>query len=140
MPLVQEVVARGVVMRRAGIVSEPVTDHIRYEHAITPLNLRAGEDVRWLPATLEGSTVRCVQNRARLVRALYERLDRLEATPVTPAVRPGPHRQSRAAPTAARPRRPIPCSCRPPRGFAVVGLLRSPLRPPSTRHQATPRI
>ncbi|MFH8582374.1 DUF6415 family natural product biosynthesis protein [Streptomyces zaomyceticus] len=31
-----------------------------------------------LSATLEG-TVRCVQNRACLVRALYERLDRLEA-------------------------------------------------------------
>ncbi|MFF4756377.1 DUF6415 family natural product biosynthesis protein [Streptomyces sp. NPDC001270] len=31
-----------------------------------------------LSTTLEG-TVRCVQNRARLVRALYERLDRLEA-------------------------------------------------------------
>lgn len=36
-------------MRRARIVSEPVTDHIRYEHAITPLSLQAGEDVRWLP-------------------------------------------------------------------------------------------
>ncbi|WP_327293017.1 restriction endonuclease [Streptomyces sp. NBC_01198] len=33
-----------------------------------------------LSATLEG-TVRCVQHRARLVRALYERLDRLEAAP-----------------------------------------------------------
>ncbi|MET8538000.1 DUF6415 family natural product biosynthesis protein [Streptomyces sp. NPDC005065] len=33
-----------------------------------------------LSTTLEG-TVRCVQNRARLVRALYERLDRLEAAP-----------------------------------------------------------
>ncbi|WP_406253502.1 DUF6415 family natural product biosynthesis protein [Streptomyces atratus] len=31
-----------------------------------------------LSATLEG-TVRCVQSRARLIRALYERLDRLEA-------------------------------------------------------------
>jgi HEPN domain-containing protein len=31
-----------------------------------------------LSATLEG-TVRCVQNRARLVRALYERLDRPDA-------------------------------------------------------------
>lgn len=31
-----------------------------------------------LSATLEG-TVHCVQNRARLVRALYERLDRLDA-------------------------------------------------------------
>ncbi|MGP3635343.1 DUF6415 family natural product biosynthesis protein [Streptomyces sp. 24-1644] len=30
-----------------------------------------------LSATIEG-TVRCVQNRARLVRALYERLDRLD--------------------------------------------------------------
>ncbi|MFD5097412.1 DUF6879 family protein [Streptomyces albidochromogenes] len=38
-----------VVMRRARIVSEPVTDYIRYEHAITPLHLQAGEDVRWLP-------------------------------------------------------------------------------------------
>ncbi|MFB7293372.1 DUF6415 family natural product biosynthesis protein [Actinacidiphila glaucinigra] len=36
-----------------------------------------------LSVPLEG-TVRCVQNRARLVRALYERLDRLEA-----AVAPG---------------------------------------------------
>ncbi|MFD4144288.1 DUF6415 family natural product biosynthesis protein [Streptomyces sp. NPDC058572] len=33
-----------------------------------------------LSTTLQG-TVRCVQNRARLVRALYERLDRLEAAP-----------------------------------------------------------
>lgn len=49
MPLVRDAVARGVVMRRARIVSEPVTDYIRYEHAITALNLQAGEDVRWLP-------------------------------------------------------------------------------------------
>jgi endonuclease III len=34
-----------------------------------------------LSAPIDG-TVRCVQNRARLVRALYERLDRLEAAPV----------------------------------------------------------
>ncbi|MFG2780842.1 DUF6879 family protein [Streptomyces prunicolor] len=47
--LVQEAMARGVVMRRARIVSEPVTDYIRYEHATTPLNLSAGEEVRWLP-------------------------------------------------------------------------------------------
>ncbi|MFB7900499.1 DUF6879 family protein, partial [Streptomyces xiamenensis] len=49
LPLVRDAVGRGVVMRRARIVSEPVTDYIRYEHAITPLNLAAGEDVRWLP-------------------------------------------------------------------------------------------
>ena len=47
--LVQEAVGRGVVMRRARIVSEPVTDYIRFEHATTPMNLAAGEEVRWLP-------------------------------------------------------------------------------------------
>ncbi|MFE9674686.1 DUF6415 family natural product biosynthesis protein [Streptomyces sp. NPDC006259] len=38
-----------------------------------------------LSATLEG-TVHCVQNRARLVRALYERLDRLATALVTGTV------------------------------------------------------
>ncbi|MEE1735130.1 DUF6415 family natural product biosynthesis protein [Streptomyces sp. BE147] len=41
-----------------------------------------------LSATLEG-TARCVQNRARLVRALYERLDRLEAAPAPEGIAPG---------------------------------------------------
>ncbi|MFF0484903.1 DUF6879 family protein [Streptomyces sp. NPDC004435] len=43
----EQTVARGVKVRRA--VSEPVTDYIRFEHAITDANLRAGEQVRWLP-------------------------------------------------------------------------------------------
>ncbi|MFF8646474.1 DUF6879 family protein [Streptomyces sp. NPDC015345] len=47
--LVSQAVARGVSVRRARIVSEPVTDYIRYEHASTSVNLHAGEDVRWLP-------------------------------------------------------------------------------------------
>ncbi|MEU2835291.1 DUF6879 family protein [Streptomyces lavendulae] len=51
-PLVKETVARGVVMRRARIVSEPVTDYIRFEHAGTVVNLAAGERVRWLPRRL----------------------------------------------------------------------------------------
>jgi len=42
-------VGRGVTVRRARIVSEPVTDYIKYEHHVTFLNLAAGEDVRWLP-------------------------------------------------------------------------------------------
>lgn len=50
--MVQETVRRGVVMRRARIVSEPVTDYIRYEHAITGVNVEAGEQVRWLPRPL----------------------------------------------------------------------------------------
>ncbi|MFH8467514.1 DUF6879 family protein [Streptomyces sp. NPDC017991] len=47
--LVRRTVARGVVVRRARIVSEPVTDYIRYEHAGTVVNVAAGEQVRWLP-------------------------------------------------------------------------------------------
>lgn len=47
--LVRRAVARGVIVRRARIVSEPVSDYIRYEHACTQVNLGAGEDVRWLP-------------------------------------------------------------------------------------------
>jgi hypothetical protein len=51
-PLVRETVARGVQMRRARIVSEPVTDYIRWEHALTPVNIAVGEEVRWLPRRL----------------------------------------------------------------------------------------
>ncbi|MET8163080.1 DUF6879 family protein [Streptomyces sp. NPDC005329] len=47
--LISRAVAGGVVVRRARIVSEPVTDYIRYEHAGTVVNVRAGERVRWLP-------------------------------------------------------------------------------------------
>lgn len=47
--LIRSAVARGVRVRRARIVSEPVSDYIRYEHATTVVNLAAGEEVRWLP-------------------------------------------------------------------------------------------
>ncbi|MEU9518273.1 DUF6879 family protein [Streptomyces sp. NPDC048224] len=47
--LIRRTVARGVTVRRARIVSEPVSDYIRYEHAGTPANVAAGELVRWLP-------------------------------------------------------------------------------------------
>ncbi|WP_062208011.1 DUF6879 family protein [Streptomyces sp. NBRC 109706] len=47
--LIGETVARGVSMRRARVVSEPVSDYIRYEHAGAVVNVAAGEDVRWLP-------------------------------------------------------------------------------------------
>lgn len=42
-------VARGTDVRRARIVSEPVSDYIRYEYAVTFPNVLAGEQVRWLP-------------------------------------------------------------------------------------------
>jgi hypothetical protein len=42
--------ARGVRFRRARVVSEPLSDYIQYEHALTgPVNIAAGEAVRWLP-------------------------------------------------------------------------------------------
>ncbi|MET9294937.1 DUF6879 family protein [Streptomyces sp. NPDC003077] len=47
--LISGLVARGVTVRRARVVSEPVTEYIRYEHAGTPWIIRAGEQVRWLP-------------------------------------------------------------------------------------------
>lgn len=47
--LIAATVARGVEVRRARIVSEPVTDYIRFEYDVTAsLNVAAGEQVRWL--------------------------------------------------------------------------------------------
>lgn len=48
--LVSGTTARGVEIRRARIVSEPISTYIRYEYEITDgLNIAAGEQVRWLP-------------------------------------------------------------------------------------------
>ncbi|NUR00393.1 MAG: hypothetical protein HOY79_28845 [Streptomyces sp.] len=48
--LVRETVSRGVSMRRARIVSEPLSDYTRFEYDITrEHNIGAGEEVRWLP-------------------------------------------------------------------------------------------
>ncbi|WP_327176195.1 hypothetical protein OG599_13405 [Streptomyces sp. NBC_01335] len=47
--LVQEVTAKGVVIRRARIVSEPVSEYIAFEHSGTFTNIAAGEQIRWLP-------------------------------------------------------------------------------------------
>jgi hypothetical protein len=47
--LISETVTRGVVVRRARIVSEPVSEYIQYEHSGTFTNVAAGEQVRWLP-------------------------------------------------------------------------------------------
>ncbi|WP_328913669.1 MULTISPECIES: DUF6879 family protein [unclassified Streptomyces] len=47
--LVREVTGKGLVMRRARIVSEPVSEYIRFEHSGTFTNIAAGEQIRWLP-------------------------------------------------------------------------------------------
>ncbi|TJZ41487.1 hypothetical protein FCH28_37165 [Streptomyces piniterrae] len=47
--LVSESTARGVEVRRARIVSEPISAYIRFEYEVTEgLNIAAGEQVRWL--------------------------------------------------------------------------------------------
>jgi hypothetical protein len=46
---IADAVTRGVKIRRARVVSEPVTAYIRWEHYVTRANLEAGEHVRWLP-------------------------------------------------------------------------------------------
>lgn len=50
--LVRASTARGVSFRRARIVSEPLSNYIRFEHVITESNIAAGEQVRWLPRRL----------------------------------------------------------------------------------------
>ncbi|MEU0118509.1 DUF6879 family protein [Streptomyces bobili] len=47
--IVEEATTRGVVIRRARIVSEPVSEYTRFLHSFTFTNLAAGEKVRWLP-------------------------------------------------------------------------------------------
>ncbi|WP_433256311.1 DUF6879 family protein [Streptosporangium sp. CA-135522] len=48
--LIGDARSRGVHVRRARVVSEPVTDYIRFEHSVTDsMNITAGESVRWLP-------------------------------------------------------------------------------------------
>jgi hypothetical protein len=42
-------------VRRVRVVSEPVTDYIRFEWAGTQYNVAAGEAVRWLPRRLASS-------------------------------------------------------------------------------------
>lgn len=47
--LIQETVNRRAVVRRARIVSEPVSDYTRFLYDGTFTNVAAGEQVRWLP-------------------------------------------------------------------------------------------
>lgn len=48
--LIGAAVARGVEVRRARVVSEPLSPYIRFEHSVTEsTNISAGEQVRWLP-------------------------------------------------------------------------------------------
>jgi len=50
--LIREVTGKGVQVRRARVISEPVTDYIRFEYATAASNILAGEQIRWLPRHL----------------------------------------------------------------------------------------
>ncbi|MFF1819009.1 DUF6879 family protein [Kribbella sp. NPDC058245] len=46
----RQATARGVEVRRVRVVSVPVSDYIRFEHAVTQrVNIDAGERIRWVP-------------------------------------------------------------------------------------------
>ncbi|MFG2964923.1 DUF6879 family protein [Streptomyces sp. NPDC048288] len=47
--LVRRVTQGGKTVRRVRVVTEPHSPYIRWEHAVTDLNLEAGEEIRWLP-------------------------------------------------------------------------------------------
>src|SRR4051812_13367626 len=47
--VVSEATVRGVQVRRAGVVSEPLSEYVSCEYDFTVTNLISGEDVRWLP-------------------------------------------------------------------------------------------
>jgi hypothetical protein len=49
MTMIQDATAAGKVFRRARIISEPVTDYIRYEWEGAGPNVEAGEEIKWLP-------------------------------------------------------------------------------------------
>ncbi|GAB3277755.1 hypothetical protein GCM10027589_03640 [Actinocorallia lasiicapitis] len=47
--LVGGLTERGVDFRRLRVVSEPVSDYVRWEHSLMEENIAAGESVAWLP-------------------------------------------------------------------------------------------
>lgn len=42
----------GKTVRRVRVISEPISNYIKWEHSNTVLNLEVGEEIRWLPRHL----------------------------------------------------------------------------------------
>ena len=49
---VRQAAAAGVLIQRLRLASEPHTDYIRWGLDVSPLNIKAGEDIRYLPRHL----------------------------------------------------------------------------------------
>ena len=47
--MTSDLASKGVSLRRARIVSEPVSEYVRFEYDCTFMNVAAGENVRWRP-------------------------------------------------------------------------------------------
>ncbi|WP_405063235.1 hypothetical protein OG474_16810 [Kribbella sp. NBC_01505] len=48
--IARQATARGVEVKRVRVVSEPLSDYIQFEHAVTQrVNIDAGEQIRWVP-------------------------------------------------------------------------------------------
>jgi hypothetical protein len=47
--LIRQVTASGKRIERVRIISEPHVGYTRWGLSVAPLNIRAGEDIRWLP-------------------------------------------------------------------------------------------
>lgn len=54
---IKAVADSGRAVRRVRVISEPLSEYIRYEHHGTPQNLAAGEDIRWLPRRLVSADI-----------------------------------------------------------------------------------
>lgn len=46
---IEEVTTKSVVVERARVVTEPHSDYVRWELALDPQNIAAGENIRYLP-------------------------------------------------------------------------------------------
>ncbi|MBZ3906770.1 DUF6879 family protein [Streptomyces griseiscabiei] len=47
--LMKRVTSEGKTVRRVRVITEPHSPYIGWEHSLTHLNQKAGEDIRWLP-------------------------------------------------------------------------------------------
>jgi len=52
MQRIRRAVRSGKTIRRVRVVTEPISEYIRFEYDGTPENIAAGEDIRWLPRHL----------------------------------------------------------------------------------------
>lgn len=49
---IRSIVKSGRAVRRVRVISEPLSEYIRYEYYGTPQSVAAGEDIRWFPRRL----------------------------------------------------------------------------------------